>query len=77
MDTNQEIEKEINDNVDPIIDAYFKQMKRSVELAGIIGNAIGHLRCVASMTEDSIVKKYIDGCIADIQEKFKTIKDEE
>lgn len=76
MDTNQQLEKEINDNVDPIIDAYFKQMKRSIHLAEIIGNCIGHLRCVASMTEDSIVKKYIDGCIADIQEKYKKLQDE-
>lgn len=76
MSNEKTIEQEVNDSVDPIIDAYFKQMKRSVNLATIIGSAIGHLRCVQSMTEDSITKKYIDGCIADIQEKFKNINDE-
>jgi hypothetical protein len=75
MDTNQEIEKIVNDSVDPIIKAYHKQMKRSLDLAEIIGNSIAHLRNVQSMTQDSIVNKYIDGCIADIQEKFNTIKD--
>jgi hypothetical protein len=75
MDTNQKIEKIVNDSVDPIIKAYHKQMKRSLDLAEIIGNSIAHLRNVQSMTQDSIVNKYIDGCIADIQEKFNTIKD--
>jgi hypothetical protein len=77
MEQENQIEKEVNDSVDPIIRAYHKQMNRSIGLASIIGSSIGHLRNVQNMTEDTIVKKYIDGCIADIQEKFKTLQDEE
>lgn len=76
MSHEKTIEQEVNDSVDPIINAYFKQMKRSIDLAEIIGNSIGHLRGVQAMCEDSITKKYIDGCISDIQEKFKKLHDE-
>jgi hypothetical protein len=76
MSENKTIQQEVNDNIDPILNAYFNQMKRSVNLAEIIGNAIGHLRGIQQMGVDSSVQKYIDGAIADIQSRFKKINDE-
>jgi hypothetical protein len=76
MSENKQIEQEVNDSVNPILDAYFNQMKRSVNLAEIIGNAIGHLRSIQSMGVDSSVEKYIDGAIADIQSRYKSLSNE-
>jgi hypothetical protein len=76
MSENKTIEKEVNDSVNPILDAYFNQMKRSVNLAEIIGNAIGHLRGIQQMGVDSSVEKYIDGAIADIQSRYKSLSNE-
>ena len=72
----QKNQTEINESTDPIVKAYHKQMERTIKYAGLIGNSISHLRNVQNMTEDSITKKYIDGCIADIQQKFKSFLDE-
>jgi hypothetical protein len=76
MSENKQIEQEVNDSVNPILDAYFNQMKRSVNLAEIIGNAIGHLRGIQQMGVDSSVEKYIDGAIADIQSRYKSLSNE-
>jgi hypothetical protein len=76
MSQEQKIQDEINQSADPIVKAYHKQMERTIKYAGLIGNSISHLRSVQNMTEDSITKKYIDGCIADIQQKFKSFLDE-